>query len=225
MTMSLLRAVAEILFLVALIALWPVLRLVSLARPSPYPPWLTQMLEGPMRRRWANRDRCLDESGLMAGMRALEVGPGGGYVTAAAVERVAPDGRLVCLDVQLDMLRQVRDRLGPRSPALVCGSVTALPLRDGVFDLVLLVSVLGEVPDQDAALHECRRVLRPGGTISVTESLPDPDYVRAAALGRRGQRAELVPAERFAGTIGYTQRLGRPAAGGSFKVGPHTSTR
>lgn len=207
-----LQATTEAFFLAGLAALWPALHLLSLVRPSPYPPWLTQLLEGPIRRAWANRDRCLAESGLAPGMRALEVGPGGGYVTEAAVERVGPTGRLVCLDVQVDMLRQVRDRLGSRCPALVCGSGSALPLREGIFDLVFLVGVLGEIPDQDGALRECRRVLRAGGTLAVTESLPDPDYVRRATLERRALRAGLVPGERFGTVTGYTQRLLRPAA-------------
>ena len=204
------QVAAEAFFLTILAALWPLLHLVSLARPSPYPPWLTQLLEGPIRRSQQNAGRCLAESGLLPGMCALEVGPGGGYVTEAAVERVGPDARLVCLDVQLDMLRQVRARLGARCPTLVCGSGSALPLREGLFDLVFLVGVLGEIPDKDKALRECHRVLRPEGTLAVTESFPDPDYVRVAALEDRAIRAGFVPGERSSSLIGYTQRLHRP---------------
>jgi ubiquinone/menaquinone biosynthesis C-methylase UbiE len=207
------QAVAEGVFLIVLTALWPLLHVVSLARPSPYPPWLTQLLEGPIRRSWVSRDRCLAESGLSQGMHALEVGPGGGYVTEAAVERVGPHGRLVCLDLQPDMLRQVRARLGPRSPALVCASGSRLPFREEVFDLVFLVGVLGEIPDKDGALRESLRVLRPGGTLAVTESLPDPDYVRAPVLERRARRAGFLPGERLSILTGYTQRLRRPTAG------------
>jgi SAM-dependent methyltransferase len=207
------QAAAEAAFFTALVALWPVLHLVSLARPSAYPPWLTGLLEGPIRRSVLDRDRCLAESGLTRGMRALEVGPGGGYVTEAAVERVGAKKRLVCLDVQLEMLHQVRVRLGRRCPALVCGSGSALPFREGAFDLVFLVGVLGEIPDQDGALRECRRVLRPGGGLAVTESLPDPDYVRAGVLEQRALSAGLVPGERFSSLVGYTQRLLRPATG------------
>jgi SAM-dependent methyltransferase len=205
------QAVAEGVFLTVLIALWPILRVVSLARPSPYPPCLTQLLEGPLRRWQLSGDRCLAESGLARGMHALEVGPGGGYVTEAAVERVRPDGRLICLDLQPDMLRQVRARLGPRCPALVCGSGSIFPFREAVFDLVFLVAVLGEIPDKDAALRECLRVLRPGGTLAVTESLPDPDYVRARVLEQHARRAGFVPRERLSTLTGYTQRLRRPS--------------
>lgn len=201
----------EAVFLTALAALWPILHLVSLARPNPYPPWLTKLLEGPIRRSQLNGDRCLVDSGLVPGMCALEVGPGGGYVTEAAVTRLGPAGRLVCLDIQLDMLRQVRARLGARCPALVCGSGSALPLREGLFDLVFLVGVLGEIPNQDEVLRECHRVLRPGGTLAVTESFPDPDYVRVAVLEGRARRAGFVPERRSSSLIGYTQRLRRAA--------------
>jgi ubiquinone/menaquinone biosynthesis C-methylase UbiE len=145
-------------------------------------------------------------------MHALEVGPGGGYVTEAAVERVRPNGHLVCLDVQLDMLRQVAARLGPRCPQLVCASGSSLPFRAGIFDLVFLVAVLGEIPDKDGTLRECLRVLRPGGTLAVTESLPDPDYVRAPLLEERARRAGFVPGRRLSTLTGYTQQLQRPMA-------------
>jgi SAM-dependent methyltransferase len=207
------QAAAEGMFLAVLIALWPILHVVSLVRPSPYPTWLTQLLEGPIRRSRLNRHRSLAESGLAPGMHALEIGPGGGYVTEAAVDRVRPDGRLVCLDLQVDMLRQVRARLGPRCPALVCGSGSALPFRDGIFDLVFLIAVLGEIPDKDGALRESLRVLRPGGALAVTESLPDPDYVRAPVLEGRARRAGFVPGERRSTLTGYTQRLRRPTDG------------
>jgi len=39
-----------------------------------------------------------------------------------------------------------------------------LPFEDDSFDGAYLVTVLGEIPDQDAALRELRRVVRSGGS-------------------------------------------------------------
>jgi ubiquinone/menaquinone biosynthesis C-methylase UbiE len=51
-----------------------------------------------------------------------------------------------------------------------------MPLADCSLDCAFLVTVLGEVPDRPKALAELRRVLKPGGILSITESLPEPDY-------------------------------------------------
>lgn len=50
-----------------------------------------------------------------------------------------------------------------------------LPFRDGSFDTVVATLVLCSVDDPDAAVHEVRRVLRPGGTVLVLE------HVRASS--------------------------------------------
>ena len=73
----------------------------------------------------------------------------------------APSGQLVCIDLQREMLRKVRARLGPRTLWLVQASGSQLRFRDGVFDCSFLVTVLGEIPDKRGALAEqaCVRVL------------------------------------------------------------------
>ena len=66
-----------------------------------------------------------------------------------------------------------------------------LPLADGSFDLVLSTQVLEHVEDPSVYLHECWRVLRPGGQLVVTthgyfQFHPDPvDYWRWTGQGLR----------------------------------------
>ncbi len=193
-----------------LVALVVALRVRSLIRPEPFPAWMTPILEGRLRRLFLDRERTLERSGLRSGMRALEVGPGGGYLTERAVEVLGPKGTLVCLDLQIEMLRKVRKRLGMRAPLLVCASGSSLPLRAGAFDLAFLVSVLGEIPDRRAAMQEYARILRPGGTLAVTEGLPDPDYVRTPVLRRLAADAGLEPGPRNGTWAHYTHRFARP---------------
>lgn len=42
-----------------------------------------------------------------------------------------------------------------------------LPFEDGAFDLVTFLDVLEHIPDQDSALAEARRIIRPGGFLMV----------------------------------------------------------
>ena len=209
---QLIGATGELVSWLVLAVLWPVLHVVSLIRPVAFPPRLTPLLEGPLRRRIQNPERCVEHSGLEQSMTVLEVGPGAGYATEAAVRKLAGTGRLVCVDVQLDMLRQVRIRLGGNAPSLVCASGSELPFRDRIFDLTFLVSVLGEIPDKERALREYRRTLRPGGTLAVTEGFPDPDYIRPSVLRRMAERCGFEMGERFSPFPSYTQRLRRPAS-------------
>lgn len=52
---------------------------------------------------------------------------------------------------------------------LVNADVTALPVHDGVFDVVLAAHLLDLVPERRTAIGELRRVLAPGGTcVAVT---------------------------------------------------------
>ncbi len=52
--------------------------------------------------------------------------------------------------------------------ALVQGDVVGLPFRDGHFDAAICSETLEHVPDDDAAVSEIARILRPGGWLFVT---------------------------------------------------------
>ena len=192
--------------IVALVVLW------RRVNPAPFPVPLTPLLANPLRRLMLPPDVVARRLALEPGMRVLEIGPGSGLFTEALVRAGGGGVPLVCLDVQPEMLEKVRRRLGQHAPAMVCATASALPFHDASFERILMVSVLGEVPDRPGALRECARVLREGGALAITESLPDPDFIPPAQLVREAERAGLVAGERSGPWPCYTQRLDRAAS-------------
>jgi len=147
------------------------------------------------------------------GERLLEVGPGTGYYTLDVAEWVKPDGLLDILDLQPEMLAHTMRRAGERGLSNVTptqSDATAMPYDDGTFDAAFLVTVLGEIPDQDAALRELARALKPGGRLVVGELLGDPHYVRLAPMRLRASGAGLSFERRVGNPLGYFARFAKP---------------
>jgi ubiquinone/menaquinone biosynthesis C-methylase UbiE len=141
------------------------------------------------------------------GEQILEVGPANGYHSFAVAERLAPGGTLHALDIQQKMLDALMRRAAQRGIATIAprqGDARALPYSKDSFDAAFLVTVLGEVPDQAAALSELHRVIRPGGRLVVGETAPlDPHFVRFAALCRRAEAAGFAFESRRGPRLSY----------------------
>jgi ubiquinone/menaquinone biosynthesis C-methylase UbiE len=160
------------------------------------------------------RGRLIEILAPKEGERVLEIGPGTGYYTFELAERIG-GGQVDVFDIQQEMLDHVMRAASKRGvtnvqPAL--GDAQALPYADDSFDAVVLITVLGEIPDQDRALREVARVLRPGGRLVVGEMFFDPHVVPAGKLRERGGRAGLEFAQRIGGRLAFFARLDKPAA-------------
>jgi SAM-dependent methyltransferase len=151
--------------------------------------------------------------GPAGGERILEIGPGTGYYTLDLAEWVGPEGRVDIFDLQREMLDHTLRRVAERGIVNVHdaqGDAREMPYDDASFDAVLLVAVLGEIPDPDAAMADVARVLRPSGRAIVGELAGDPHFVTPGALRRRGEAAGLRLEIRDGPPFGYFARL-RPA--------------
>jgi ubiquinone/menaquinone biosynthesis C-methylase UbiE len=156
------------------------------------------------------RARLIETLGPSPGERLLEVGPGTGYYTLEVAESIAPEGSLDIFDIQQEMLdHTMREAAGRGIDNIEArrGDARELPYPDAAFAGAFLVTVLGEIPDQDAALHELGRVLAPGGRLVVGELLFDPHYVMLRSLRARAEAAGLRFERRSGGRLGYFARF------------------
>lgn len=102
----------------------------------------------------------LDDAGLTK-PRLLDGGCGAGALLAELAQR----GRAVGVDVSASAIALTRERgLEP----IVQADLERLPLAAGAFDVVMLLDVLEHVRDDQQALNEAARVLRPGGLAIIT---------------------------------------------------------
>ena len=109
--------------------------------------------------------------------QVLEVGPGPGYFSVP-IARSLTQGTLTLADIQPEMLEYAKKRLTKAKLSnvdyhLCNGSRFDLP--DTCFDVIFLVTVIGEVENKEDYLREFRRLLKPGGILSFSELWGDPD--------------------------------------------------
>lgn len=102
------------------------------------------------------------------------------------------------------MLNRLRKKSTARQCFPVQGDAADLPLADGSVDLVIAVTVLGEVPSPERAIAEARRVLRPGGSLSVSEHWPDPDFLPLTQVNSLCRKSGLRLENRYGVRYSYT---------------------
>lgn len=124
------------------------------------------------------------------GERVLDVACGTGVVARLVAQRVGPSGTVVGFDLNPGMLTMARTLPPPQGAPIEWreGNVSAIPLPDATFDLVLCQQGLQFFPDRPAALREMRRMLGPTGRIALSVWRPmhhSPGFAAlATALGR-----------------------------------------
>lgn len=119
-------------------------------------------------------ERMAEVSGADGGMTVADVGTGTGFVAAGIAPRA---GWVLAVDNSPAMLAVARKNLaelGVKNVELLEGDVATLPLKDGSVDAAFANMVLHHAEDPAAMLREMARVVRPGGTVAITDEVAHP---------------------------------------------------
>jgi SAM-dependent methyltransferase len=114
----------------------------------------------------------LEQAGLCAGMKVLEVGSGAGDVALLAAELVGPSGAVIGVENNPAILETARARAqaaGLTQVSFVESDLTALVLDD-MFDAVVGRYILHHLRDPVLVLRQLVRHLRPGGIVAFQEA-------------------------------------------------------
>jgi len=185
----------------------------------PAPAFIGRFLDSDIRRWGQPSDKMIERSGIKPGMTVIDLGCGSGAFTPFIARVVGERGKVYAVDIQLAMLQQLERKLSkPENQditniELKQASAYNLPFGDRSIDLVYMVTVLQEIPDRRRALQEIRRVLKPGGTLAVTEFLPDPDYPWRSTVIKICQREGFVLDDSLGNLWNYTVRFKRSSPG------------
>ena len=162
------------------------------------PWWLLPTFDNPLRRLIQNPYRILNRW-VHPGDTVIDLGCGMGYFSIPLARMVGPKGRVICVDVQQQMLDGLRRR------AVRAGVLSQItlhrcePTQLGLTvpaDFVLAFWMLHEVPDQTAFLAEIAAYLKPNGCLLIVEPRV---HVGGAAFEQSVEiacRAGLLPVTR-----------------------------
>lgn len=142
-------------------------------RPYVCPARFGWLLSTSLRRLAHKPERIL--AGLVEpGQTAADIGCGPGFFTLPMAELVGPEGCVIAIDLQQEMLDQVRRR------AERAGLLERIRLHragegdlgiEARVDFALAFYMVHEVPDARAFLRQVREMLKPGGRFLVVEPI------------------------------------------------------
>lgn len=187
----------------------------------PWPHQLAFWLENPFMVAFCNKDELAHRlAALLPPMaagakspssekfRVLDLGCGAGRVLVPFAKLCRNTAQIVAADMQPQMLAKAQaacDREAVKNvqfERITLHPPYAEPL--GRYDLIYLVTVLGEIPKLAEVLGLLYRSLSPGGKLSITETLPDPCYVPSKTVRKQGEAAGFTVLTIRHGIMSYT---------------------
>ena len=112
----------------------------------------------------------------------VDLGSGAGIDCFLAAQQVGTSGLVIGVDMTPEMLERAnrnKDAVGATNVEFRKGELEALPVDNDSVDLVISNCVINLVPDRDKVYSEVMRVLKPGGRVSVSDTIQTMELPQA----------------------------------------------
>ena len=130
--------------------------------------WLTR----DSREREERTSLVLSSLGVKPGMTICDMGCGNGYYSLKLAKMVGPEGRVLGVDIQREMLQFLQERIdesGVTNIQPIHGSLIDPHLPAGEVDMILCVDVYHEFSHPEYMLSAMRKALKPDGLLVLLE--------------------------------------------------------
>lgn len=174
---------------------------------------MIHFIDNPFRRMVQPLHKHPELLGIEPGLTALEIGPGTGTYTLATAAAVGPQGKIIAIDIDERVVQHVMKRIAQHRVTNIevhQGDAQELKFRSDSFDAIYAITVFGEIPNRGKALREFKRVLLPGGTLAISEFLPDPDSQPEARVRAECEAAGFRFIEKTGNWFYYTLMFNNP---------------
>lgn len=170
-------------------------------------------LERPQREKEEGLSLLIEALKLKPGMTVADVGAGSGVLSVMMARKVGPEGRVLAVDIQEEMLSLLRNKsrqLGLKNIVPVLGTPRSPKLPAGSVDVALMVDVYHEFSFPWEMMQSLSRAMKPGGRVVLVEYRKEDPKVRRQiklvhTMTQKQVRAEL---EQAAFGLKWTETIG-----------------
>lgn len=142
-------------------------------------------------------DKMLEMAGISSGHWVLDIAAGAGEQSITTAKKVGNSGYVLATDISSNILeyaKQLAQQAGLNNIETKVMDGENLAVEEGTFDAVISRVGLIYFPDQQKALKEMLRVLKPGGKVAaIVYSTPEKNKFFSVPVSIIRNRAKLPP--------------------------------
>ena len=200
----------SILFIILLICV--VWRVACRSYNIPWPHWLAWVLKNPYMLVFCHPEEIAKRVSVSGADKVLDLGCGAGRISIPVAKRLSSQGSLLGVDLQARMVSKALSYADKESVSERCSfEVIDILEQDirGRFDKIIIVTVLGEIPNIDLVMQKISSMLSEDGVVSVTEVIPDPCYVSKSSLKSLFEKHGFKVSKLYGGPLSYTMNFSK----------------